>query len=293
MRHAVLGAGGIGGLLGAALARAGSEVVLLMRPATLAQYDDRLLLESVVLGDFEVDVPAASVLQESVDVLWVTTKATELEPALELAPPGGVDGATVVPLMNGVDHMALLRTRYANVVAGAIRVESERLAPGRIRQSSPFLRVELGGAAPVAAELERAGIACAIREDETTLLWEKLAFLAPIALATTALDAPLGGVREHERYRGCQAEAIAVALAEGAQIDEGALRRLVAGAPAELRSSMQKDVAAGRPPELDAIAGPVQRGGRRHRIPVPNTDALAHAVGARASVRRTSTSPDR
>jgi 2-dehydropantoate 2-reductase len=282
MRHAVLGAGGIGGLLGAALARAGSEVVLLMRPATLAQYDGRLLVESVVLGDFEVDVPAVSALEESVDVLWVTTKATELELALELASPGSVGGATVVPLMNGVDHMTLLRARYADVVAGAIRVESERLAPGRIRQSSPFLRVELGGAPPLAAELERAGITCEIRKDETTLLWEKLAFLAPIALATTALDAPLGGVRDDERFHGCQADAIAVALAEGARIDEGALRALVAAAPAELRSSMQKDVAAGRRPELDAIAGPVQRGGRRHGIPVPNTDALAHEVEARA-----------
>jgi 2-dehydropantoate 2-reductase len=126
------------------------------------------------------------------------------------------------------------------------------------------------------------GSTCEIPKDETTLLWEKLAFLAPIALATTALDAPLGGVRDDKRFHGCQADAIAVALAEGARIDEGALRALVAAAPAELRSSMQKDVAAGRRPELDAIAGPVQRGGRRHGIPVPNTDALAHEVEARA-----------
>jgi 2-dehydropantoate 2-reductase len=83
----------------------------------------------------------------------VTTKATELELALELASPGSVGGATVVPLMNGVDHMTLLRARHADVVAGAIRVESERLAPGRIRQSSPFLRAELGEAPPLAAEL--------------------------------------------------------------------------------------------------------------------------------------------
>lgn len=282
MRHAVLGAGGIGGLLGAALVRAGAEVVLLMRPETLARYRGHLSVESAVLGDFEVDVPAASALETPVDVVWVATKATQLEQALVLAPPERVDAATVVPLLNGVDHVALLRRRYTNVVAGAIRVESERLPSAKIRQSSPFLRVELAGAELIAAELRRAGIDCRIRDDELTLLWEKLAFLAPIALATTALDLPLGPVRDEPRYRGCQDEAIAVARAEGARLDERALRELAAAAPAETRSSMQKDVAAGRHPELDAIAGPIQRGGLRHGIPVPNTDHLARKVHARA-----------
>src|SRR5207249_1440454 len=132
MRHAILGAGGIGGLLGAALARAGYEVVLLMRPETLARYDGRHSLESMALGDFEVDVPAASGLTEVVDVLWVTTTATQLEAALALAPPERVGSGTVIPLLNGVDHVALLRARYPTVVAGAIRVESERLSPTRI-----------------------------------------------------------------------------------------------------------------------------------------------------------------
>lgn len=110
--------------------------------------------------------------------------------------------------------------------------------------------------------------------------WDKLAFLAPLALATTALDAPFGAVREDARYRGSQDEALAVARAEGARIDVEALRRLQAAAPDEMQSSMQKDVAAGRQPELDAIAGPILRGGQRHGIPVPNTDALAGLVAS-------------
>jgi 2-dehydropantoate 2-reductase len=61
-------------------------------------------------------------------------------------------------------------------------------------------------------------------------------------------------------------------------IDGGSLRNIVVNVPPGLRSSMQKDVAAGRPPELDAIAGPIQRGGRRHGIPTPNTDELARLV---------------
>jgi 2-dehydropantoate 2-reductase len=285
MRHGILGAGGIGGLLGAALARAGSDVVLLMRPEALARYGGRLAVESVVLGDFEVDVPAAAGLDREVDVLWVATKAIHLEPSLALVPPERVDRAVVIPLLNGVDHVALLRARYRNVVAGAIRVESERLDPSRIRQSFPFLRFELAGAEPIAAELRAAGIECRVRPDELSLLWDKLAFLAPVALATTALDVPLGDARDDERYRRCQGEAVAVARAEGADIDERALLAIQEAAPAGMRSSMQKDVAAGREPELDAIAGPILRGGKRHGIPVPNTEELARLVATRAGYR--------
>ena len=284
MRHAFVGAGGIGGLLAAALARAGGDVVMLMRPEALERYGGRLIVESVVLGDFDVSVRAAPGLEEEVDVLWVATKATQLAPALELAPPESVGEATVIPLLNGLDHVRLLRARYRNVVPGAIRVESERIESGRIRQSSPFLRIELAGADAVAAELSVAGIDCSLRSDELSMLWEKLAFLAPVALATTALDGPLGAVRGDERYRACKDEALAVGRAEGATIDENALRELERVAPDDMRSSMQKDVAAGREPELDAIAGPILRGGSRHHIPVPGTTRLAALVANRGGV---------
>ena len=147
---------------------------------------------------------------------------------------------------------------------------------------SPFLRVELAASDDLADELVTAGIACSIRDDEVSLLWDRLAFLAPVALATTALDAPLGVARTDERFRRCQDEALAAAACEGARIDGAALRALSDAAPAEMRSSMQKDVAAGRMPELDAIAGPILRAAARHEIPVPATAELTEAVRARS-----------
>lgn len=283
MRYAVLGAGAIGTLVGAALRRNGHEVVLLMRPESLAGYAGRVAVESAVLGDFEVDLPASARLDRNVDVLWVAVKATSLGPALELAPRGSTSGTTVIPLMNGVDHMAPLRERYDDVVAGTIRVESERASPAQIIQRSPFLRIDLAGADAVVTELAGAGIDARRRDDEISLLWEKLVFLAPVALATTAMDSPLGAVRDEPRFLGCLEEALAVAGALGAMVDEHATRTLVEAVPADMRSSMQKDVAAGRAPELDAIAGPILRGGSTHGIPVPRTDELARLVAARAS----------
>src|SRR4051794_32917010 len=270
----MLGAGGVGGLVGAALARAGEDVVLLMRPESLNAYAGVMRVESVVLRDFEVELPAVPRLADPVDVLWVTPKATQLEPALELTPPDVVNGARVVTLMNGVDHLRLLRQRYEYVIGGAMRVESERVSPGHICQTSPFIRVELADGQDIVDALVAAGIDAKLGPDAGSILWQKLAFLAPLALSTTAYDEPLGQVRQREEFRDCQDETVAVAKAEGAALDRQGLDALTSGAPAEMRSSMQKDRAKGLPLELDAIAGPIIRGGLAHGIVTPATEQL-------------------
>lgn len=281
MRHAVLGAGGIGGLIAAALARSGEDVLLLMRAESVPRYSGVIAIESRVLGDFTVAVPALPMLERAVDVLWVTTKATGLAATPVMAPPNYLSGGTVIPLMNGVDHLAWLRSRYVTVVAGAIRVESERVAPGHIRQVSPFCRVELSGAEAAARSLTSAGIDCRVTSDEVSLLWQKLVLLAPLALATTAFAASLGDVRHDDLYLQSQDEARIVATACGARIDIEALETLRAAAPDTMRSSMQRDVEEGNAPELDAIAGPILRGGRAHGIETPAVHALVDRVIAR------------
>lgn len=285
MRHAILGAGGVGGLLGGALARAGREVVLLMRPETLAGHPGRLRVESAVLGDFVADVETASELDREVDVLWVSPKAPGLEAALELAAPERVGAAVVVPLLNGIDHVALLRERYERVLAAAIRVESERIAPGHVRQPTPFARVDLApgaGCDEVADELRAAGLQVEIGSSEATVLWEKLALLAPLALTTTAAGVPAGAVQSATgwflRLLDCHREATAVGTAEGARLDGRALQALLSAPLGDMRTSMQKDFDARRPLELDAIAGPIIRGGQRHGIKTPTTMRLIRQV---------------
>jgi 2-dehydropantoate 2-reductase len=288
VRHAILGAGGVGGLLGGGLARAGREVVLLLRPETLARHPPGLRVESVVLGDFEVDVALASELDREVDVLWVAPKAPQLEPALALAPPELVGPAVVVPLLNGIDHVGLLRQRYEHVLAAAIRVESERVEPGLVRQPTPFARVDLApGAArdDVASELRAAGLQVEVGADEPTVLWEKLALLGPLALTTTAAGVPAGEVQAapewSERLFACHRETVAVGLGAGATLDREALAALLATPLGGMRTSMQKDLEAQRPLELDAIGGPIVRGGRRHGVETPATEELIRLVERR------------
>src|SRR5215207_5058793 len=294
MRHGVLGAGGVGGFLGGALARAGREVVLLMRPEALAEYDGRLRVESAMLGDFELDVPATPILDRAVDVLWVTPKATQLDAALELVPLDRLGEAVVVPLLNGLDHVAFLRARFGadRVVAGAIAVESERFGVGRIRQKTAFVEIALAPdprAAQVCAELADAGLACRVGASEAAVLWRKLALLAPIALTTTALEAPLSAVVGDSTWRrrleACVREVAAVAAAEGVEFDADAALSLYEQV-GDLRSSMQKDRAAGLPLELDAIGGAVLRASRRHGIDAPTTRELVELIeGSLRAVR--------
>ncbi len=267
--------------------------MLLLRPETLARHPARLRVESVVLGDFEVDVATAPSLDREVDVVWVTTKAPQLEAALELAPPEIVAGAAVVALLNGVDHAALLHERYECALAGAISVESERFEAGLVRQKSPFAYVVLAPGPrhdEIAGELRTAGFDVGLAPDEPTLLWEKLVFLAPLALTTTALGAPVGTVQAEPEWAArlirCHEESVAIGLAEGAALDASNLRRrFLEFSGGEMRTSMQKDFDAGRPLELDAIAGPIVRGGQRHGVPTPATEELVRLVEARLAAR--------
>lgn len=281
MRHAVLGSGGVGGLVAAALARVGRDVVMVGRPATIAATPDVTIVDSAVLGTFEVAVPFVPTLDRVVDVVWVATKSGGLEAALDLVPADAVGDAVVIPLLNGVDHMALLRTRYPHVVAGVMRVESERVAPGRIEQRSSFIRIDLAAGDDIADDLTAAGITTRVGLDELSLLWGKLVFLAPLALITTALDSSLGPVRTHPLYLAAQAEAEQAATAVGASLDRAALEQIRTAAADTMRSSMQNDVAAGRPPELDAIAGPIIRAAQRHDFAIPATTELVEKIQAR------------
>src|ERR1700682_3424761 len=125
LRHAILGAGGVGGLIGAYLARTGAPVTLVVRRESLEKHPKQLRVEST-FGNFTVDVAAAAEVP-AVDMLWITVKATQLEPALSaLRNPDAV--RAIVPLLNGIDHVSLLRAKYGSerVIQATIAVESER-----------------------------------------------------------------------------------------------------------------------------------------------------------------------
>src|SRR5690348_5781223 len=127
MKHAILGPGGIGGLVGAILANAGEDVTVIVRPGADKSYPKQLTLDSPFGTIAGAKVSVRSLLATSLDVLWVTVKATQLDAALGQIGKEARFRA-VVPLLNGVDHVARLRARFGKeiVVPATIAVEAER-----------------------------------------------------------------------------------------------------------------------------------------------------------------------
>lgn len=286
----------MGGFLAAALERAGTPVTVVAREETAALIArDGIALDSVLLGRLTARPRAVALLEEPVDFLIVAAKATSLGAALERVV---VEPGLVVPLLNGLDHLAVLRARFgaARVVAGTIRIEADRPAPGRVTQTSPFLRVDLASAHPsahaalerLAASLRAAEVGVALSSSEPAVMWGKLVRLNALACTTSALDRPIGRIRADPQWRarlqGCVREGAAVARAEGAAIEADRVMAELDAVHDTLGSSMQRDIAAGRAPELDAIAGAVLRAGARHDIACPNVDELARRIARRAGV---------
>jgi 2-dehydropantoate 2-reductase len=293
LRVAVLGPGGIGGLLAALLASQGNPVTCVAPAATAAHLAvHELQLRSRMLGDVQVAVRGTTRLEEPVDVCVVAVKATQLERAAAAVPAAVLGDGLVVPFLNGIDHVAWLRSRYPadQVVAGTIRIESTRVAAGVIEQVSPFGVVELAAAEAnrdrvedLAGRLDAAGLDVTVRDDEAFTLWSKLSILAPIALVTTWVGAPLGEARARHRDAAVAVigEIVRAARADGVELDEALAVRVLDGAPAGMRSSMQKDAEAGRPIELDAIGGAVLRAAARAGVEAPVTAKLVAELRAR------------
>ncbi len=299
---AVLGPGGVGGLMAGVLARGGTEVIVIARESTAETITKHgLTVRSVMFGDVNARVRAHARLKEKADVLIVATKAAGLDAALERIE---VEPDLVLPLLNGLDHLAMLRERFGSdrVLAGTIRVEADRPEPGVIVHTSRFLLVDMATHSPSALPGMEAlakvftDIGVPVRvtlpvseRSEAQVMWSKLVRLNALACTTSAHDKLLGEIRRTPELRaelvGAIEEACAVGRAEGADdVDpETALAELEL-AHDTLGSSMQRDIAAGRTPELDAIPGAILRAAARHGLRCPTIERLVAMIAARAGV---------
>ncbi len=301
MTIAVLGPGGVGGLVAGALDRAGTPVTLVARESTAELIAEQgLSVSSVRLGDFVAHPRTVTKLEEPVEALVVATKATGLHEALERIADRSSIGrpALVLPLLNGLDHLAVLRERFGvqTVVAGTIRVEADRPAPGVVVHTSPFLRIDMAsahaaarpGMQALAVTLNAAGIPARVEESEAQVMWGKLVRLNALACTTSAFDRRLGEILTTPELRaellGAIEEGCAVAAAAGASIDAADPLGELSAAHPTLGSSMQRDIAAGRPPELDAIPGAVLRAGARHGVECPTIERLVAAIAKRVGI---------
>ena len=298
---AVLGLGAIGGLLaartGALCVGTGRTVDAIRAQGLRLVHDDGTILARP---------DATTRLATPVSLLVVAVKAYQLGAALDRIAPEALDGAVVLSLQNGLEHVEAIRARLTEpsdtvsqappaVAAGSIgRVSASSPEPGVVVQAT-----HTGGtiraasrdlaAAELAerlAPLAVPGIEVVIGDDEREVLWEKAARLAVLAAATVASRRAVGLLRSDPAWRlrleEALAEACAVATADGVQLDAGAEWAIIEAMPDDLTTSAARDAAAGRPTELDAITGAVVRVGVRLGVPTPALERLLDEAACRA-----------
>ena len=298
---AVLGLGGIGGVLAArtgALAVGTERTVAVIRERGLTLVDG---------GQTTVAHPEATTrLEQPVALLAVAVKAYDLGAALDRVEPEALRGAVVLPLLNGLEHVDALRARFDGssyrlsqappvVAAGSIGSLSAHApepgfvvqgtpSPGRVTAASRDLDRERLAAA--LAPLRVPGIEVVQLDDEREVLWEKATRLAVLAAATVASGRPVGALRDdrawRERLRASLDEAVSTAAADGVSLAADEQWGMIEAMPPELTTSAARDAAAGRPTELDAIVGSVVRSARRHAVETPSLDALWEEARCRA-----------
>jgi len=298
---AVLGLGGIGGLLAA---RTGALCVGTERTVTAIHSRGLTLTHD---GLTTVTRPqAVERLADPVSLLVVAVKAYDLDAALDRVEPEALDGALVLPLLNGLEHVDALRARFDDagyrllqappaVAAGSIGGMSAHApepgfvvqgtpSPGRITAASRDLDRDRLAAA--LAPLRVPGIEVVPLDDEREVLWEKAARLAVLAGATVASGRTVGSLRDdpswRERMRAGLEESVSAAAADGVSLSADQQWGMIEVMPPELTTSAARDEAAGRPTELDAITGSVLRAAARLGVETPALSALHEEARCRA-----------
>lgn len=270
MKIGIIGTGGVGGLLGAFLARRGAEVVLLARGAHGAALQARGLRFEGTLGDFSSNnftVSDRGVELGGCDVIFVAVKTFQLEESLPQLGAMVQDRTIVVPLLNGIGAWDRLVAELGDqrVAGGIIYVNSWVDSPGVIKQLGPSVRLVLGerggGPGPRLSPLQElmvsAGITCEVVPDVLIRSWEKFLGFEPMALIGALSRSSIGAFRAEPATRklllALMEEVAQIGRKRGVALGEDAVARRLAiidGLDPDATISLQRDLMSGRPSEL-------------------------------------------
>jgi 2-dehydropantoate 2-reductase len=304
MRVLVMGAGGVGGYYGGMLARSGEDVSFVARGRQLEALREKGL-ELRTQGRTLLIHPARTVerpnqVETPPDLVLFTVKTYDTVPALEaLGPAVGPDTA-VLTLQNGIDSVDQIVAAFGadRVLAGVTYVASSVVEPGVVHENGFSRRVVFGEpdgrvtprAEAILAAFKRAELEAELSTNPRQALWDKFVLVAPHATISSLCQTPIGVTRETPEamalYRTMVGEVKAVGEAAGFAFAPDTAERIVTsfmGAPPGQVSSMQRDYAAQRRVELEALTGTVVRRGEALGVPTPAFRALYAVLKVRAS----------
>ncbi len=289
MQIAIMGAGGVGGYYGGLLARSGQAVTFIARGAHLQALRRSGLRVKSVHGDFVV-APAHATDNPAevgpVDFILFTPKTYHTESAAQAIKPLIGPETVILSLQNGIDAAARLGALVGpeHLLGGATWLSAAIEAPGVIGQYSQFRRIvvgELDGTltprlGQIAETLAAAGLTVETSDNIAQVLWTKFVFIAAISALGGLTRVNCGAYREVPEARAVLTEAMgevaAVARAQGIELAGDIVARTLEfldNSPPDMKPSMQRDLEAGRPSELESMIGIVARLGQQQQVPTP------------------------
>jgi 2-dehydropantoate 2-reductase len=294
MKIAVIGAGAVGGYFGGRLALSGNDVIFLVRGQTYEVLRAGPLRIASINGDFEVNVRVTDNPAEAgvVDAVLVGVKAWQVpEAGTAIQRMPGCE-SVIVPLQNGMEAPAALAGVLGpgRVAGGLCRIVARATGPGQIDHFWAEPSVAFGELEPLrnGAALRSlceafvaAGIRCSVSRDIRRAMWEKFLFITPWGSLGAVTRLAVGAIRTDPelRIRLVQAlrEVAEIARVRDSDLGPEGMKKtldILDGLPADSTSSMQRDIMAGRPSELEAQTGAVVRFGRESAVPTPVHDEI-------------------
>ena len=297
MRIAVIGAGGVGGGFGAALAKAGADVTFVARGAHLAAMRENGLRVEGGRGETVINPVQATdniTTIGPVDFVMFCVKLWDVESAGERIRPLIGAHTAVIPFQNGIDAAdRLIPILGTNAVMGGVAQISATIAePGVIRQTGTFMRLVFGELAGGKSErgeaflalCQKAGFDATHSASILTDIWMKFILLSPNSGFTAAARAPIDVVRDDADLgplmNAAIHEVVAVGRAKGITLPDDAAERTIGyvkALPKGMYASMAHDLMRGNRIELPWLAGKVVALGRELGVPTPVHNVI-HAV---------------
>jgi 2-dehydropantoate 2-reductase len=292
--------GGVGGFFGGRLAQAGEEVALIARGDHLRAIQAAGLKVEGADGELATVRPALATADPAevgpVDVVLVAVKAWQVSEAAAAIGPLLSEKTMVVPLQNGVSAVDQLAAEVgkAPVVGGTCALISFIDGPGQVRCKSPKALIQFGELDNRRSErVERlqqafapaADIQAIVPPDIQVAMWHKFVLIAGWSGVGAMTRAPLGFIRSRsesrELLKQTMAEVYQVALARGVALPPETVEKIMAtldNFPADGTASLQRDVMAGRPSELETQNGAVVSMGRAAGVETPLNRFIYHSL---------------
>jgi 2-dehydropantoate 2-reductase len=287
MQIVVLGAGAIGSLYGAKLAKT-CDVTLVGRPNHVAAIEQHgLRIEGLETRTVSVRVTTRLMKIEPDTLMLLTTKVPSTISALQSLVPLLREDTTIIVLQNGLNSDAIARAAVENrgvVLRGITQFGATFERPGIVRYMAAGCTIieNHERSSRIAAVLNAAGLACRISADIVTEVWRKVVFNCVVNPITTIIGSTVGAIVDPRLARLKQMvidECVAVAAAEGIRLNDDFMSEIDATyTGSENIVSMRQDLLSGRQTEIDYLNGAVVTLGARHKLACSVNDALTRII---------------